>query len=373
MVSLILVSLLLFASTSCQVLPAVDEVQEPPPMDQTSPDLAMTTARAAHTATLLDDGRVLMAGGFYKDSGGSETPIASAELFDPAEGRFVSTDDLNEARSSHTATLLESGKVLIVGGWIKGKRTSTVELYDPVAGEFSFVESLQAPRAGMTATALKDGTILIVGGEQARSQHQPVAERYDPRRGTFMPAGQLNVPRSAHTATLLDDGRVLIVGGSVNYNEVLASVEIYDPATETFSLAGSLHVPRHKHAALRLDDGSVLIAGGSDAQDWRGQLGSSERYDVATGTSTEIASLRHPRFKFSDALVTLPSGDLLLVGGAQELERFSIDDLAYTTVERADDAYYYATATLLNSGDVLIAGGYNRDIIASGRGWIYQP
>src|SRR5688572_15927297 len=129
-----------------------------------SPSLKMNIERAAHTATLLPAGKVLIAGGF-REEGTSEIAIASAELFDPATNTFIAISDMNGPRDGHTATLLPNGKVLIAGGWNQTGRTATAELYDPQTRTFSYTGSMSTPRQGMTATLLKDGRVLIAGGD----------------------------------------------------------------------------------------------------------------------------------------------------------------------------------------------------------------
>ena len=183
-----------------------------PSLNCLSPALQMNVGRAAHTATLLPDGKVLIAGGF-REEGTSEIAIASAELFDPSANTFTPTADMNEPRNGHTATLLPDGKVLITGGWNQSGRTSTAELYDPETGTFEYTGSIMAPRQGLTATLLKNGQVLIAGGDSVRNAPQLTAEIYDPTTETFTPAGSLKDGRFGHTATLLSNGKVLLVGG----------------------------------------------------------------------------------------------------------------------------------------------------------------
>ena len=133
-----------------------------------SPILKMNVARAAHTATLLPDGKVLIAGGF-REEGTSEIAIASAEIFDPATHTFTPISDMNEPRNGHTATLLPNGKALLAGGWNQQGRTETAELFDPQTGTFEYTGSLMRPRQGLTATLLENGQVLIAGGDSARS------------------------------------------------------------------------------------------------------------------------------------------------------------------------------------------------------------
>lgn len=151
-----------------------------------SPALTMNDERATHTATLLSDRRVLIAGGF-REEGTSEIAISSAEIFDPDTNSFTQTGQLNEPRDGHTATLLPNGQVLIADGWNQSGRTSTAELYDLQTGTFEYTENMMAPRQGLTATLLKNSQVLIAGGDSARNTPQLSAELYDPRTKTFTP------------------------------------------------------------------------------------------------------------------------------------------------------------------------------------------
>src|SRR5688572_10723491 len=252
-----------------------------------SSPLQMNAERAAHSATLLSDGKVLIVGGF-REEGTSEIAISSAELFDPEMNTFTPTGDLNEPRNGHTATLLPNGQVLIAGGWDQSGRTSTAELYDPQTGTFEYTGSLMAPRQGLTATLLKNGQVLIVGGDSARNAPQLAAELYDPSTETFTSTGSLNNGRMAHTSTLLNDGKVLLIGGSPGNGKILASAEIYDPSTGEFTVLGNANTIRYKHTAVLLQDGNVLVLGGSNQDDWTGKYSSAEIYDSKTGTFTRI-------------------------------------------------------------------------------------
>ncbi len=337
-----------------------------PTDDDTTATTHMTTRRAAHTATLLPDGKVLIAGGMQQ----SETFSNSAEVFDPATGTFAATGNMTTTRAGHTATLLPSGKVLIAGG-SNGEWLSSCELYDPATGRFTPAGNLSARRGGSTATLLRNGTVLFIGGFDGELHSS--AEVFDPATAIFKPVGKMSVGRSSHTATLLDDGKVLITGGGARRN-VLASAEVYNPATGAFTPAGNLSVPRHKHAAVLLPDGKVLVLGGSDNRDSQGQYASAEIYDPATGVFTRTASMSAGRFKFSDAIATLKSGKVLVAGGGAQLEIYDTKARGFTLAGgQVDAARYFSTATLLPDGRVLIAGGYDNRIVASARTWVYKP
>jgi WD40 repeat protein len=331
----------------------------------------MNAQRAAHTATLLPDGKVLIAGGF-REEGTTEIAIASAEIYDPETNTFTPTGDMHEARSGHTATVLPNGKVLIVGGWGARQRTATAELYDPQTGEFSYTASMFEPRAGMTATLLKDGRVLIVGGDSTRNMPQLVAEIYDPDTNAFVPTGSLNSGRSAHTAILLNDGTVLVVGGSSGGDSVLSSAEIYDPTTGQFRLTGSLSRVRYKHAAVLLPDGNVLVMGGSNQNDWQGKYTSAEIYDATVGTFASAGDLNSERFKLADAVVLLNNGNVLVGGGNRQMEIFDTRSRRFILSKQLDNHYYFAVLTLLKDGRVLITGGYDPRIQPTDQAWIYS-
>jgi WD40 repeat protein len=352
-----------------QAIPSATEPANPY-LNCLSPALKMNTGRAAHTATLLSDGKVLIAGGF-REEGTSEVPIASAEIYDPETNTFSATGDMNEPRDGHTATLLPDGQVLITGGWNQSGRTSTAELYDPQTGRFSYTGNMMAPRQGMTATLLKDGRVLIAGGDSARNTPQLIAEIYDPATRKFTPTGDLTIGRVAHSATLLKDGMVLLVGGSSKGGTVLASAELYNPSTGKFAPTGDANTVRYKHAAVLLQDGNVLVMGGSNQNDWSGKYISAEVYNMTTGSFMKISDMNGKRFKLADAAVLLNDGNVLVGGGNRQIEIFDAQTRRFILGDKLDDDYFYSVLTLLQNGQVLITGGYNSKIQPSDKAWIY--
>lgn len=333
--------------------------------------LRMQVPRAAHSATLLADGQVLIAGGF-RTAGTNEIAIASAELYDPATDTFQAISPMTEPRSGHTATLLPSGEVLIVGGWGPQHRIATAELYDPQARSFRTIGSLVTPRASMTATLLADGRVVIIGGDSARNTSQLIAEVYNPATQAFTASGSLSVGRSAHTATRLQDGTVLVAGGSAGSDRVLASAEIYNPNTQTFTPTGSMHQVRYKHAAVALPTGHILLIGGSNQHDWTGKYTSTEEYNPASGTFSQAASLAEERFKLLDGVVLLTNGNVLVGSGNARMEIYDTTKEQFQPSTRLDTTYYYTVLTLLKDGRVLLTGGYDSAIQPTTKAWIYS-
>src|SRR6266567_8241826 len=232
----------------------------------------MIQARFGHAATLLADGRVLVAGGII--FGGRL--VASAELFDPASGTWTATGHMTEARSGPAAVLLADGNVLVVGGGTAdGSSTGSAELYDPGSGTWIGIGSIPggAIDPAYLATVLADGRVLVLGTGSA--------ELYDPASRTWKPAGDTNAgPYEPNdTATLLADGRVLVAGHG--------TAGLYDPATGTWTATGSMIDIREFHTATLLRDGKVLVTAGIRNSGQNSEhLASAELFDPASGTWT---------------------------------------------------------------------------------------
>ena len=287
---------------------ATSEVYDPP-TDTWAAVGAMTEPRGYAAAAKLADGRVLIAGGepdYFADPS-----LASAEIYDPTSGTWSATLPMSVGRRDHTATVLANGRVLVAAGRSVGVNTyiATAEEFDPAGPSWSAAGSVGVARADHTATLLADGRVLVAGGDT--SGNVAVDCRiYDPTSKTWSPTGSLAEGRSAHTATLLDDGRVMVAAGFLGFNMVTGSSEIFDPAAGSWVGAGILPVKREMHTATLLDNGYVLVAGGED-----------------DGVSLDDAAL------------------------------FSPADESWTVMQSLIFWRYLHTATPLGDGRVLVAGG----------------
>lgn len=280
---------------------------------------AMDTARQSQTATLLPDGLVLAAGGFDCTDTTCAT-LATAELYDPTTGAWSLTGSLVSARALHTATLLPDGHVLLAGGLDANFTASAgAELYDPATGTSTATGSLHDARAAATATLLPDGRVLVAGGFDATGADQASAEVYDPASGAWTLTGSLGTARDSATATLLPSGQVLVAGGydaaMLPLTPALASTELYSPSSGLWTSTASLHVARDQHTATLLPNGQVLVAGGYGNHS-PGPMPSAELYDPATGTWRLTAPMDTGRS--GQTATVLPNGKVLVAGGSSD-------------------------------------------------------
>jgi len=334
-----------------------------------APASPMLEPRSGHSATLLPDGKVLIAGGMRRN----QDFYKSAELYEPATGKFTPTGEMQIGRVGLIGVLLRNDKVLIAGGWIMGHGcTDEAELYDPATGKFSVIGKMTTRRGRPSATLLANGDVLIAGGEVEDNASLASAEIFHVKTLSFQATGSMHHARIAHTATLLNDGRVLVAGGYAG--SVSSTAEIYDPKTGAFTETGSLSTARCKHTAGLLPDGRVLIAGGSDNRGWNGNLSSAEIYDPRTEKFTSTSSLNDGRFKLPDEAVRLASGQLLIAGGSREVEVFDpLSGRFMTASGQLSDRWHYMSETRLRDGSVLLAGGYPNSDQATAEAWIYRP
>ena len=241
---------LLVAPAAAAVLALTGCTAEPPapaPPPKTSTGLEMLVSRASHTATLLPDGRALVAGGCAADGCEDNDRAQRSELFDPTRARFVEGPPMTVPRAGHTATALDDGRVLLTGGWPNEGRAphASAEIFDQRTGAFAAVGSMTVARGAHTATRLPDGRVLIVGGVDGRRALTTV-ELFDPATDQFVPAADLPAPRATHGATLLAGGRVLVAGGQSGTghgNSLVDTAVAFDPVAGRWTTVGRLSVP----------------------------------------------------------------------------------------------------------------------------------
>ena len=314
------------------------------------PTGSMAMARASHTATLLSNGRVLIAGG--TDTSGN---TATAEIYDPNTESFSSINDMHSPRSGHTATTLKDGRVLIVGGG-----SAAAEIYDPNSGNFVSTGTMQTDRDMATATLLQDGRVLVAGGQQP-SGVLMTAEIFDPGTGAFSAAGNMTSARSQHTATLLSGGKVLLTGGIDNTGTGLTSAELFDPVTGHFTSTGSMVAGREGQTATLLNNNNVLVVGGVDPSTNTVPV-TAEVYNPAAGTFSQSGHLLQGVFDHTAILLT--NGQVLIAGGIVPngvgvftSEIFDPTVGVFTVTGSLNSPRYQHTATLLNDGTILVVGG----------------
>jgi len=346
----------------------------------------LNKGRLNHTATLLPNGKVLVAGG---EDLGAGVAAASAELYD-STGNWIETGNLKTGRYLHTATLLTDGKVVIAGGCGSSQPCvplNSAELYDSTTGTWTSIGNLNTARWAHTATLLSNGKVLVVGGYGVDGPLKN-AELFDPATGTWRSAGNLNNARVGHTATLLANGKVLVTGGVDSYK----TSELYDPATQTWSDTGGLNVQRDWPTATLLANGKVLVAGGGVAfvaplppyLETHSELPSSpamifrsysptntaELYDPATGAWTLTGNLFEARYLHTATL--LPNGRVLVADGLYcvpfEYDECDVKKSA-EVYEPATGAWSFTdtpklarvghTSTRLANGKILTSGGLN--------------
>ena len=328
----------------------------------------LNIARFGHTMTLLPNGKVLAAGGGGYIVSYDYDILDSAELYDPATGKWSITGRMNEPRFGHTATLLSDGRVLVAG-------SGTAELYDPATAIWSRTGSPISNRWGHTATLLQNGKVLVAGGYGVTSadgafDYLGSAELYDPATGTWSATGSLSDARCCHTATLLQDGRVLVAGGSNDLDDgvALTSAELYDPGAGGWTRTGAAILKGYPHAATLLPGGKVLVAG---LDEGNARAFSAELFDPAKGMWSLTGGFNQTREAHTATL--LPTGYVLVAGGSRRhfnagtdsvesinfagAELYNPGTAKWSAAGNLNFARASHAATLLSDGRILVAGG----------------
>ena len=320
----------------------------------------MITPRSNFTATLLADGKVLVAGG-----SNSRDFLATAELYDPGSGTWTATRNMVTPRAGHSATLLPDGKVLVAGGLGKATQNtdgrisdalSSAELYDPTTGFWTATGSMATTRQWFTATLLPDGKVLVAGGGNRNKVILASAELYDPGAGTWTATWSMGTQRYDYATTLLPDGKVLVAGGADSPDlisgNMLDSAELYDPARGTWAATGKMVTTHTNNTATVLRDGRVLVGN------------KAELYDPVTGswTATGGGWCCSPAMLLADGRVLVVGPTLVgdaAVGTSVEL--YDPSTGSWTTAGKGDmgtPRFGGYSTTLLPDGKILVAGGF---------------
>ncbi|AGC49304.1 kelch domain-containing protein [Myxococcus stipitatus DSM 14675] len=327
-----------------------------------NPRASMKDARAFHTATRLKDGKVLVVGG-SSSLNVSGPVIQSAEIFDPALNLWTRAGYLKVARARHTATLLGNGKVLIVGGNnASGQPLKSVELYDPAnGGSWSEAAPLSTERYGHDAVRLSaSGEVLVIGGGTAETASVESVEVYDPELNKWSTRGTLPAGRHRVVATEISGDRVLAVGGSAG----VTTSDLYQHSTKSWTaIAATSQVPRVGHSVTRLNNGEILVAGSVNAALTVYWAETDILSENSLGSNWASAgTLNVPRSHHTATL--LDSGDVLVAGGTKGI----MDSLDVVQIYSPGAGWSppgaamlnkraFHRATLLRSGNVLVTGG----------------
>jgi hypothetical protein len=320
---------------------------------------SVATISAAGLASALTPGQATITAASGAINGSTSLTVTAS---------FDLTGSLNTARFGQTTTLLNGGTVVVAGG-SNGGALAAAELYTPAAGTFAAAGNMNTARTYHTATLLNNGIVLLVGGVDNNSNILASAELYNPANGTFIPTGSLNTARYEHTATLLNNGMVLIAGGQGSSGSALSSAELYSPASGTFTSLSNLNTARFYHTATLLNNGTVLIAGGQAPLPGcvippcnAIPMAAAELYDPATGIFTPTGSLNTARTYHTATL--LNNGMALMAGGLDNngnilasAELYNSATASFTQAGSLNTARYFHSAALLNNGTLLIAGG----------------
>lgn len=311
---------------------------------------SMAVGRAHFTATVLKDGRVIAVGGRTALPPTYDAfDVDSVEIYDAAADRWTVAAPLSGARSSHAATLLRDGRLLVTGGWRNGVALATAEVFDPASGTWSLAANMPVAYAGHAATLLANGKVMVTGGEQ----NSDLTFFYDPATNQWS-LGPRNVAIRMPTATLLPDGRVLVIGASGTTYQPTPAWHVLNPATQQWAPVAGLTL-RTGHTATLLGSGVVFVMGGTPVYP---MLGAAAQVVFAVRPTWSTAG-QMQAWRISPSLTLLPSGKVLIAGGSSNpaMETFDPTGGTLTAVGVMPRPRDQFTAKLLRSGKVLMAGG----------------
>jgi hypothetical protein len=341
--------------------PAAAPVEQPLAWTSTP---SMSTARWWHSATALEDGRVLVVGG---DTSAS---ASSAEIYDPKTDTWKLTKPPAFSHGNHVAALLCDGQVLVAGDWDGNADGQKAEVYDPVADTWTPAGTMVFSHTYGTATLLDNCNVLVAGGYKALT----AGEVYDPANKVWSPTlNEMSTSRFFHASTALPGGKALVTGGGVDNLGIwytYTNVDVYDDATRMWTQVGSMTIERRGHTATLMPDGKVLVTGGTSGGTDNGtdgglQIYINELYDVATDTWTVAPRLVTAR---SSHTATLLSTGVLLIAGGMDNSGSAVNSVEgllggafHTLAPTSEDRFLHAAALIAGGGDaVLIAGGVHQ-------------
>lgn len=318
------------------------------------------SGRAAHTATTLSTGEVLVAGGCVRDG----CSVATAETFIVARDgtSVIRGPDLAGPRDGHTAHVLADGNVILIAGYVgEGEPPlSSIELFEAPSRGLRRLDDLDQRRGGHASALLAGDRVLVVGGWIARRTYTRSAEIVDVPSGSVTEARPLPVALHAMDAVTLADGRVLVTGGQLEGGEGTDGAWIYDESADSWSETGPMLSRRFKHFSLLLPDETVLVIGGTT--DDRQILATTEIYDPVSGQFVPGPDLVEPRYKLPGGAVVVDGTHVVVGGGGQTIERIDLVDRTSTVLEDLGSQGSFATTTALGGGGVLVLGGYDLGI-----------
>lgn len=331
-------------------------------------------------ATVLPDGRAIVAGGFSlvgtTFNFASANYLSAAEIYDPRTGTWSTTASMHQPRFAAALVTLSTGKVLAAGGYSGyGAATPrTAELYDPGTGMWDYTAEMPDCKASPSVSVLTSGKVFLAGGFGCHGVAQRSTFLYDPAAGTWTQMASMHTARWGHSGTVLADGRVLVAGGRRSaagrpQEQVNNSAEIYDPGSDTWTTVAPMADPRAFHAAGLLDGGKVIVAGGhcpgGDTSPVMGcTTAATELYDPATGMWSPGPAMSGPRVEGAanvlPASSSLTHGGFVMAGGGmlKTAEVYDTDANTWRTPVMMDEFHDDAQMLMLGTGKLLVLGGF---------------